>query len=150
MAGRATRRVVIWIDNHEAILLAFEVGPFDSSVGQNPGDGWSLHRVDAERYSLTQQYYGAVLYHLQPEDEILILGPGQAKRELRQQIEQPGILKGKVIGLQYASRLADVELVSPTSGEWRLDDASPARNASRLDKDRGSPKGELKASFRSR
>lgn len=127
MTPAASRRVAIWIDHHEAILLAFEVGPFGSSVSHRPGDGWSQHRVDAQLYSLTQQYYEAVLSYLKPGDEILILGPGQAKRELHQQIERYGTLKGKVVGLQYASRLVEVELVFPTGEVWRSEDAGPAQ-----------------------
>lgn len=121
MASTASRRVAIWIDHHEAILLAFEVGSFASLVPQRPGDGWSEYRVDDQQYPLLQQYYDAVLSHLKSEDEIWILGPGQAKRELHHQIEQQGALKGKVVGLYHASKLAQVELIFPTSDAWRLD-----------------------------
>jgi hypothetical protein len=50
----------------------------------------------------------------------LILGPGQAKRELCHQIEQQGSLRGRVVGLYYASKLAKVELTFPISDVWRL------------------------------
>jgi hypothetical protein len=127
MARVASRHVAIWIDHHEAMLLVFEVGPFPSSLPHGPGDGWSQHRVDAQRYPLMQQYYDVVLSHLEPQDEILILGPGQAKRELCQWIEQHGGLKGKVVGLHHASRLADVELVFPAGEVWRSEEAGPAQ-----------------------
>jgi hypothetical protein len=70
-----------------------------------------------------QQFYEAVLSHLQPQDEILILGPGRAKRQLGQRIEQLGNLKGKVVGLQDAPELAEVELVFPTGEVWCSDRA---------------------------
>jgi hypothetical protein len=139
MTRAASRRVAIWIDHHEAILLAFEVGPFASSVPHRPGDGWSQHRVDGQQYPLMQQYYDAVLSHLEPQDEILILGPGQAKRELRQRIEQHGGLRGKVVGLYHASRLADAELIFPTSQVSPSEAIAAAAMA---------PKGKLKAGFR--
>jgi hypothetical protein len=82
MAGTASRRVAIWIDHHEAILLAFEGGPFAGSGPPRPDDGWSQHRVDAQQYPLMQQYYDAVLSYLKSQNEIWILGPGQAKHEL--------------------------------------------------------------------
>ncbi len=123
----ASRRIAIWIDRHEAILLAFEAGPFGGSVPPGPGDRWSQHRVDAQQYPSTQQYYEVVLSYLEPQDEILILGLGQAKHELRQRIEQQGSLKGQVVGLQHASRLSEVELVFPTGESWHSEKAGPAQ-----------------------
>jgi hypothetical protein len=127
MECATSRHVAIWIDHHEAILLAFEVGPSDSSVPHRPGDGWSQHRVDAQEYPLVQQYYDAVLSHLESQDEIWILGPGQMKHELCQQIEQHGTLKGRVVGLHHASRLADVELVFLRGERWHLEKADGAQ-----------------------
>jgi hypothetical protein len=121
------RHIAIWIDSHHAILLASEAEPSDQSTLHRPGDGWSQDRVDARLYPSAQQYYGAVLSHLEPLDEILILGPGRAKLELRHQIEEQGGLRGKVVGLHKASRLAEVEVIFPTSEVWRSEKAGKAR-----------------------
>jgi len=123
MARETSRRVAIWINHHEAILLTFEVGPFASSVPHRPGDGWSQQHVDAREYPLMQQYYDAVLSYLESQDEIWILGPGQAKRELRQRIEQVGSLKGRVVGLYHAQKLVEAELVFPADEAWHSDKA---------------------------
>ena len=119
MKREATRHVAIWIDPHEALLLSFESAPFDRSTLRRSGEGWSCSqdRVDAQQCPSTQQYYGTVLSHLGPQDEILILGPGRAKCELRHQIEGQGGLKGKVVGLYYASRLVEVEVLFPLLAE---------------------------------
>ena len=115
MTRAVPRHIAIWIDPHQAILFASEPEPFDRPTLHRPGGGWSQDRVDALQYPSMQQYYGAVLSHLEPLDEILILGPGQANHELQHQIEQQGGLKGRVVGLYDASRLAEVEVVFPTS-----------------------------------
>jgi hypothetical protein len=73
-----------------------------------------------------QQFYDALLSHLEPVDDILILGPGQAKHELRQQIDRCRGLKGKVVGIHNASTLAQVELVLPTGGVWPSENEVPA------------------------
>ena len=112
------RHVAIWIDHRQAILLLLEPDPFDGSVPHRPSDGESQDRIDARQYPVMEQYYDAVLNHLEPADEILILGPGRAKRELRQRIEQHDGQKGTVVGLHHASRPADVELIFPI-GEIR-------------------------------
>jgi hypothetical protein len=115
MMRAAPCHIGIWIDRHEAILLAYEAELLDRSTLQSPGEGWLQERVDAQQYPSAQHYYDTVLSYLQSGDEILILGPGQAKRELGHRIAQHGGLKGKVVGLYQASRLAEVELVFPTS-----------------------------------
>jgi hypothetical protein len=127
MTDTASRRIAIWIDQRQAILLAFEAGPFDGPVPHRPGDGWSQYRVDAQQHLVMQEYYDAVLSYLGPQDEILILGPGQAKRELRQDIEQHGNLKGKVVGLHEASRLGEVELVFPIGKVRHSEKAGPTQ-----------------------
>lgn len=137
MTCAASRHVAIWVDPHRAILLAFEAEPLDRSALLGQGEGWSQYHVDAQQYRSTQQYYGAVLSHLEPLDEILILGPGQAKLELRQLIEQQRGLKGKVVGLHHASGLTEVELVFPTGDVWRPEKVNPAMGL----------KGKLKAGF---
>jgi len=124
------RHVAIWIDLRCTILLASE---------DEPAGGCTQHRVDAQECQIGQQYYDAVLTHLGPEDEILILGPGQAKRELCQRIEQDGGTRGRVVGLYDASRLADAEVVFPTGERWSSEGLPAAAIA---------PKGKLKAGFR--
>lgn len=121
MTRAASRHVAVWIDFHQAILLAFEAEPFDGSTLRRPGETCSQERVDAQHYPSPQQYFDAVLSHLGKLDEILILGPGQAKHELHHQIEQQVGLKGKAVGLYDASRLAEVDLVFPTGDVWRSD-----------------------------
>lgn len=121
MTRPAYRHVAVWIDSHQAILLAFEAKPFGRSTLHRPGECWSQDHVDAQHYPSMQLYFDAVLSHLEELDEILILGPGKAKRELRHQIEQQGGLKGKMVGIYDASRLAEVELVFPTGDLWRSD-----------------------------
>lgn len=138
MTCAASRHVAIWIDHVQTILLVLGADSFDRSGPLEPEGGRSQYYLDAQRYRLIQQYYDAVLSHLEPQDEILILGPGQAKSELCRQIEQSEGLKGKVVGLHHASGLTEVELVFPTGDAWRPEKVSPAMGL----------KGKLKASFR--
>jgi hypothetical protein len=121
MTHEVPRHVAIWMDPQQAILLAFETEPFDRSTPHIRGRGgsWSQDCIDTQGYLSKEQYYDAVLSHLKPQDEILILGPGEAKLELRHQIERQGGQRGQVRGLYYASRLANVEVIVPTSEAWR-------------------------------
>jgi hypothetical protein len=122
MTGTTPRHVAIWIEDQQALLLVFGTDPVDRSTRHQPRDGWSQHLVKAQQARSVQEYCHAVLTHLGPQDEILLLGPGPFKYELRQQIEQQGGSKGLVVGLRQASRLDGVELVIPTV-ECRLPEA---------------------------
>jgi peptide subunit release factor 1 (eRF1) len=119
MNHHISRRVAIWIDHREAILITLrgeqvtgeeelfsEVGP------HTHGGGWSQHRIEAHRHEVLKHYYEEVIQHLGPVDEILILGPGQAKHELNQNIEQHRGLKGKVMAVRSAARLAEQEVIA--------------------------------------
>ena len=139
MIRAVPRHIAIWIDSHQAILLASEAEPFGLSRLRRPREGWSQGRVDAQQYPGTQRYYGAVLSHLEPLDEILILGPGQAKLELRHEIEQQGGLRGRVVELHNASRLAEVEVIFPTREAWRSEKAGEAQVDSPIPRTAPSP-----------
>ena len=119
MNHQVPRRVAIWIDHREAILIALrgekvageqeifsEVGP------HTHGGGWSQHRIDAHRHEVLKHYYEEVVEHLGPVDEILILGPGQAKHELQQSIDHHKGLRGKVVAVQSAARMTEHEVIA--------------------------------------
>lgn len=125
------RHLVVWIDSQRAILAILEG---NSSTSEQPlrsepcprmaGEDESMYRISACQYGGPQQLYDAVLYHLAPQDEILILGPGRPKFELRRKIEAYEGLKGKVVALRTASRIPQVELVTPTKPLWAFENVS--------------------------
>jgi len=122
MVDTTHRHVAIWIDLYQAVLLLFEADPMQGSMMDGLDGQWSQARVDARQYMQVQDYYEAVLALLGPQDEILILGPDQAKRELLRRIEGCQGERGKVVGIHDASRLSGVDLVYPTGEEWRAED----------------------------
>lgn len=128
MIGTLYRHVAIWIDLHQAVLLRLEVDPLQRSMVDRPDGQCSQCRVDARQYRHLQHYYEAVLSLLEPQDEILILGPDQAKRELLQRIEGHQGANGKVVGIHDASRLSEVDLVYPTGEDWRPEDEDRAQD----------------------
>lgn len=128
MTYELPRRVAIWIDQREAILITLEgehvAGEEElfSEVGPHThGGGWSQHRIEAHRHELLKHYYEEVVQHLGPVDEILILGPGQAKHELHQRIEHHRGLRGKVVAVQGTSRLTEHELMDEAARFFALD-----------------------------
>jgi hypothetical protein len=146
MVDTTHRHVAIWIDLYQAVLLVFDVAPLQSSMTDRPNGRWSQLRVDAGQFLHLQHYYEAVLSLLEPQDEILILGPDQAKRELLWRIEGCQGERGKVVGIHEASQLSGVDLVYPTGEEWRAEDDDGRRAvalASKPDSETGGTLGRL-------
>ena len=114
------RNVAIWIDRHSAVLQAFWSGPPEHMGTGQPGGparaasgGWWAERIEAPREGPFQRYLEAILAHLAPEDEVLILGPDDSKQDLCQQIDARGGRCGHIVGVGYAADLASAEVVVP-------------------------------------
>jgi peptide subunit release factor 1 (eRF1) len=118
MSHNVPRRVAIWIDHREAILIALcgekVTGEEDlfSEVGPHThGGGWAQHRIEAHRHEMLKHYYEEVIQHLGPVDEILLLGPGQAKHELHHSIDHHKGLRGKVVAVHSVSRMTEQQVI---------------------------------------
>jgi hypothetical protein len=119
MSHDIPRRVAIWIDHREAILIAFrgdvvigEEELFSEAGPHTHGGGWAQQRIEAHRHEMLKHYYEEVIQHLEPVDEILILGPGQAKHELHHSVDHHKGLRGKVVAVRSASVLSEHELIA--------------------------------------
>jgi len=119
MSHNMPRRVAIWIDHREAILIAFrgeqvigEKEYFSEAGPRTHGGGWAQHRIEAHRHEMLKHYYDEVTQHLGPVDEILILGPGQAKYELHRSIDHHKGLRGKVVAVHSTSRLTEQAVIA--------------------------------------
>jgi peptide subunit release factor 1 (eRF1) len=114
----STRQVAIWVDHHEAFLAKFlndqltREEELDSSAGSHThGGGWSQHRIDAHRHEQLKHFYDEIIDHLGVVDEIMILGPGQAKHELKTRIEHHKGLRGKVVSLESSDKISEEQFI---------------------------------------
>jgi peptide subunit release factor 1 (eRF1) len=115
---RKTRQVAIWVDHNEAFLAKFqndllnrEEEIYSNADPHTHGGGWSQHRIDAHRHEQLIHFYDEIVGHLGQVDEILILGPGQAKHELRSRIEHHKGLRGKVLELKTTDQISEEQFV---------------------------------------
>jgi hypothetical protein len=119
MTHQLPRRVAIGIDHREAILVTFRGGEIAgeeellSEAGpRTHGGGWSQHRIEAHRHEVLKHYYEEVIQHLGPVDEIVILGPGQAKHELHHSIDHHKGLRGRVVAVGSVPRLTEQQVIA--------------------------------------
>lgn len=127
MNHNAPRRVAIWIDHREALLAVFVADQLrredeiDSDAGPHThGGGWSQHSLEAHRHEMLKHFFDEVVQHLGPVDEILVLGPGQAKYELRDRIKHHKGLKGKVVDLVTVPKLTEADLIEQAATYFNL------------------------------
>ena len=126
MVEDSPRYIAIWIDHRSAIVLTFigddleKEQEFLSNAGPHThGGGWSQRRIEAHRHEMLKHFYEEVIDHLGPVDEILILGPGQAKHELSSRIRHHKGLKGKVMDLVSTPELSELELTTQSEAFFK-------------------------------
>jgi hypothetical protein len=113
------RQVAIWVDHSKAYLAKFQNDhltreeQIDSNAGPHThGGGWSQHRFEAHRHEQLKHYYEEIVSHLGSVDEILILGPGQAKHELQASIDHHKGLRGKVVSLKSSDKITEEQFIA--------------------------------------
>jgi peptide subunit release factor 1 (eRF1) len=126
MSKHNPRYIAVWIDHRSAIVLTFigknlenEQEILSNAGPHTHGGGWSQRRIEAHRHETLNHFYEEVIDHLEPVDEILILGPGQAKNELNNRIEHHKGLKGKVMDMVSAPEMSEVELITQAKGFFK-------------------------------
>lgn len=126
------RNVAIWIDRQTAVMQAFWAGPPErvgaaqsgGSPQAVPGSWWA-RRIQADQHGPLQEFLDAILAHLAPEDEVLILGPDERKQDLCQQIEASEGQCGRVVGIGHATDLTSADVVVPVTNVSHSPSAVP-------------------------
>ncbi len=118
MAKQIPHCLAIWIDHQEAVIMDIsdiksnEKNKIVTVTGPHPKkNGNSPQRADTHRREELKHFYDSVIYHLDKADQILILGPAQAKFELRERIQHYKKLKNKALTLQNAPQLNEKALL---------------------------------------
>jgi hypothetical protein len=106
MNERISDCVAIWIDHRMAIMVYFPGDRFQDGKniwveeGLNTGEqGHSLQHRNRHRQEALKHFYNNVilqLKHMVHVNDILIMGPGPAKFELRHRIDQYKLLKDQM------------------------------------------------------
>jgi hypothetical protein len=123
-------KVGLWIDHEKAIVVTLtdkgeEIGHILSKVEKQPrrsGDSplrgsYEPHQVPAQdslQRSLTghlNAYYDSVIASIRDAESILIMGPGEAKGELKERLEK-NRLGGRIIGIEPADKMTDRQIAA--------------------------------------
>ena len=112
--------VGLWIDHRKAIIVFLageteEIKQIQSDV-EKPGNpsGSSVRADDLLQSEFTEhlnKYYDKVISLLQNAETILILGPGEAKGELKKRLERHP-LKGREVEVETMDKMTENQLVA--------------------------------------
>jgi hypothetical protein len=114
--------VGLWIDHREAVIVSLSdkiektmrvISEMEKHVRFSGGPGNSLAEDHREkRFSGNlHKYYDRVVSCIRDADAILILGPGEAKGELRTRLEDLA-LGGRITGIETVDKMTDRQLAA--------------------------------------
>jgi len=118
--------VGLWIDHRQAVIVSLAGGAesiqrVSSGVErQHRQAGESSPADDARQREMTEElrgYYQEVVSRVRDAESILIFGPGEAKGELRAQLEKER-LGARVVGVEACDRLTDPQIVAKVRGHY--------------------------------
>jgi len=122
----------IWIDHRQAVIVSITddgetIKRMDSEIErkvrlsggsrsaktpygpqQVSVDGKQQERINRQ----LRQYYQRIIQRIQDATKILILGPGEAKTELKKEIEKSGELAAKKIAVEPADKMTERQVAA--------------------------------------
>ena len=112
--------VGLWIDHKKAVIV-FVAGK-DAQIKLINSNLEKHHRQsgvatpadDVRERELTghlNSYYDAVISCIRAAESILILGPGEAKRELKKRLEKDNLSR-RIVGIETSDKMTDPQLVA--------------------------------------
>jgi len=122
------RMAGVWIDHKKAVIVSASEGhvttqTLESEVaahphfgGQQDGGGEKTYE-ERHRQSL-ERYYDEVIDHLGEPEALLIFGPGEAKRELKERLGRSGTPSQFVVEIESADQLTDPQIVAKVKAHY--------------------------------
>ena len=118
--------VGLWIDHEKAVIVLVtgkdeEIKQVSSNIEKHHRQsGVAMPADDVRQRELTEHlnsYYDEVVSVIREADSILILGPGEAKGELKKRLEKDN-LGGHILGIETADKMTDPQIVAKVRGHF--------------------------------
>ena len=123
-------KVGIWIDHKRAVIVSASAGRVTTSMeseleahphfgGQQNGGGEK--KYEERRGQDLDRYYDEVISHLGDADGLLILGPGEAKLELKARLDRSKAHAGRTVEVATTDKLTDPQIVARVKEHFGID-----------------------------
>jgi stalled ribosome rescue protein Dom34 len=125
------KKVGIWIDRRRAVVVVIEDGEesqrvIDADVERHakPSGGWrtstpwgpqapvSEHGREEHYRHQVARFYKEVIKAVGKPDQLLVMGPAQAKREFADMVEKAPELRGVALKVENADRMTDPQVAA--------------------------------------
>lgn len=131
-------KVGIWIDHRKAVIVSVSVDrvtakTLESNVGphsrysgragsptpEGPQDEGGEKKYE-ERYAQhLNRYYDEVISQLGQPEALLILGPGEAKLQLKERLSRS--MSGRIVEIETTDKLTDPQIVAKVKEHYGID-----------------------------
>jgi hypothetical protein len=118
--------VGLWIDHKKAVIVFVsgkdtEITLISSHIEKHHRQsGVAMPADDVRQRELTGQlhtYYDEVISCIRDAESILILGPGEAKSELKTRLEKDKLSR-KIVGIRTSDKMTDKQIVAVVRGHF--------------------------------
>jgi hypothetical protein len=120
------KTVGLWIDHKKAVIVFVagkdtEIKLISSNIeNHHRQSGVAMPADDVRQRELTghfNSFYDEVVSSIREAESILILGPGEAKGELRKRLEK-GKLSRRIIGIKTSDKMTEKQIVAVVRGHF--------------------------------
>jgi stalled ribosome rescue protein Dom34 len=115
------REVGMWIDHRKAVIVSVtDKGEETSLIRSNMekhvrfSGSPEISAEDQQDRRFTEhlsKYYDGVISNIRDAESILILGPGEAKEELKERLERNN-LGGRIVGIETVDKMTDRQIAA--------------------------------------
>ena len=123
--------VGVWIDHEKAIIVSasedrITTKTVESSVGTHPRysgrqDGGGEKKYEARHGQRLDQYYDEVIGQLGHPAALVLIGPGEAKRELKERLSRSRRLSEHPVDVATADELTEAQIVAKVKEHFGID-----------------------------
>lgn len=116
------RMAAVWIDHKKAVIVSASEGrvttrTLESDVAAHPHfggqqDGGGEKKYEERHRERLERYYDEVIDHLGTPEALLILGPGEAKLELKERLGRSVAPSQPVVEIETADKLTEPQIVA--------------------------------------
>src|SRR6478672_839143 len=120
--GVMSKDVGVWIDHRKAVIVSIAAGEITtitlkSDVEGHPRYSGSLEGGGEKKYEERHsqdldRYYGEVIGQLGKPDALLLLGPGEAKRQLKERLGRSTMSSERIVAVESTDKLTDPQIVA--------------------------------------
>jgi stalled ribosome rescue protein Dom34 len=118
-------KIGIWIDHKKAVIVSasgvhITATTVESEVRHGP-EGGSEKREEQRYDQHLDRYFDEVISQLGQPEALLILGPGEAKLQLKERLSRSKALSACVVGIETTDKLTDPQIAAKVKDYYRID-----------------------------